>query len=671
MRRLIATVLICALALQATGAFAAPNDPDLGKLWYLDALDIRSVWEREMGTSEVVVAVIDAGIDIYHPDLRDAIWVNQREISGDGIDNDHNGYVDDIRGWDFVDDDNDPRPNYTPECFEVGGNCFLPAVSHGTFVAGVIAATANNGIGIAGIAPGVKIMPLRALDHSGSGNVLNVVRAIRYAIENGASIINLSIVGYMADEALRQAVVQAHALGVLVVAAAGNAGSDGSINLDQQKAFPICFTDYDGASLVLGVAATDERGRLAGFSNYGPSCVDVVAPGRNFYGLAVQDERIPVLSSQYTDGYSGTSVAAPVVSAVAALVKSRVRNITPSSITAIIRDTAVVPVDLRLSDFIDATPRGIIDPNAVLDLLDSSTHPLGDRLALIPLGGSDGRVLIVDDRGNTTNTFNFSSTARSGAHIATRGATVYVSGADGKNSVSTYRSLNGVYQLTGYRGVFTESTPGPLSMATGVTAQGQRLLAMSTPPGTVTTVTGFTSDWHSAFSFGPFGESYRAGVSVALGNVDGDATLEAVVGAAPGHGPQVRIVEQGMLQGQFFAFDERARHGVEVAVGNVRGDERDEIIVTTRAGVTARVRIFDATGIMLGDYTPFGATFRGGIQAVVGDFHLDDGLEIALLPLSGRAPIIIINGAGRELNRLYPMGADYAGGFRGVAAGKE
>src|SRR3989338_4690955 len=156
-----------------------------GELWYLDQISAPKAWDRETGSEQTIVAVLDAGFDLDHEDLVDQYWSNTDEIYGDGIDNDANGYEDDIQGWDFVDNDSNPSP-------EINEDFNDTVVSHGTVMSGIIGATANNGLGITGINWDISIMPLRVLGQQGAGSTANVRRAIRYAVENGADVINLS-----------------------------------------------------------------------------------------------------------------------------------------------------------------------------------------------------------------------------------------------------------------------------------------------------------------------------------------------------------------------------------------------------------------------------------------------------------------------------------------------
>ncbi len=219
-------------------------------------IDIERVWDKFSGSDSLVVAVVDAGFDFNHPDLKGKNWVNQAEAHGlPGVDDDHNGYVDDSVGWDFVENDNLPQ-----DCH-----------GHGTYVSSVIAAGFDNQEGIAGILAQGKIMPVRVLDASGHGDQSQIAQGILYAIKNGAKVINFSIGGSGDNLAMRGAFQTAQNAGVPIVVAAGNDGADISITPD----YPASYT-FDN---LLVVAAHDHAGLLCGFSNYGKTQVHLAAPG--------------------------------------------------------------------------------------------------------------------------------------------------------------------------------------------------------------------------------------------------------------------------------------------------------------------------------------------------------------------------------------------------------
>lgn len=256
--------------------------------WGVNLVNAPEAWAAGYRGSGVTVAIVDSGVDLDHPDLVDNIWVNTDEILGDGIDNDGNGFVDDRYGWDFVSGDNDPDD----------GN------GHGTHVAGIVAA-ANNGVGVIGVAFDAEIMPIRVLNNAGSGSNFGVARGIRYAVDNGADIINLSLGGGY-DASIHAAIRYAHQNDVFVVGAAGNESAG-------IPSFPARFSAAFAS--VLSVGAFDRNSRPASFSNRvgNSNAVQIDAPGVSIYSTVPADRY---------QRLSGTSMAAPYVAGVAALTLS-------------------------------------------------------------------------------------------------------------------------------------------------------------------------------------------------------------------------------------------------------------------------------------------------------------------------------------------------------------
>lgn len=240
-------------------------------------------WKMTTGSKNVVVAVIDSGIDYNHPALHKNIWHNTGEIEGNGIDDDGNGFIDDVIGWDFYHDDPWPYDDHR----------------HGTHCSGVIGGHAKN---LKGVSPNVKIMGLKFLGKSGGGSTANAIKAIDYAISNGAQIMNNSWGGGSFSRALEEVILESNKRGVLFVVAAGNSNK----NLDSVTAYPASYKIPN----VLSVAANKEDGTRASFSNYGKTTVHVSAPGYHILSS------VPQGKVQYLNG---TSMAAPFVSGIAAL----------------------------------------------------------------------------------------------------------------------------------------------------------------------------------------------------------------------------------------------------------------------------------------------------------------------------------------------------------------
>lgn len=256
-------------------------------------MDVVEAWNIQTGDPNLVIAVIDEGVQWDHPDLANNMWVNTGEVAGNGIDDDGNGFVDDVYGYDFYSDDGDPM--------DEGG--------HGTHVAGTICAEANNGIGIVGVVQQCKIMALRFLGPQG-GSTSGGIASLDYAVQMGAKISNNSWGGGGFSQALYDSIAAARDADHIFLAAAGNGGSDGIG--DNNDGLPHYPSNYNLPNVV-SVAATDNRDEIAGFSNYGSVSVDIGAPG------------VDIASTYINDGYvwnSGTSMATPNVTGVVALIRS-------------------------------------------------------------------------------------------------------------------------------------------------------------------------------------------------------------------------------------------------------------------------------------------------------------------------------------------------------------
>jgi len=305
-----------------------PNDPSFNLQWGLhntgqqvngimgtsDAdIDAPEAWDVSTGSGTVIIAVIDSGIHYTHPDLMSNMWTNVDEILGNGIDDDDNGYIDDVYGWNFYNGNNDPNDGNAP-------------LYHGTHCAGILGAVGNNSVGVCGVNWNVKIMSLRTTDASGSSYTSDDISAINYANANGASIISNSWGGYDYDQALKDAIDNSP---TVMVCAAGNDNR----NTDTTPFYPASFNSPN----IISVAATDPSDNKVSFSNYGQTSVDLAAPGVNIYSTKK--------ASDY-QFMSGTSMATPFVAGVAALIKSVNPNLTNIQIKNIILNNVDVKPSL-------------------------------------------------------------------------------------------------------------------------------------------------------------------------------------------------------------------------------------------------------------------------------------------------------------------------------------
>ncbi|MDM5314933.1 S8 family serine peptidase [Fictibacillus sp. b24] len=326
---------------------SAVTDPYYNNLWGLKntgqsilgvpgkfGIDIKAeaAWAKSKGSTSLVVGIIDTGMDINHPDLKDNVWKNPGETPNDGIDNDKNGYIDDVNGWNFFDNNNDVYYSAYED-------------DHGTHVAGTIAGRANT-TGVIGIAPNVKVMPLKFLG-PGGGYTSDAILAINYAKGKGIKITNNSWGGGSYSQALYDAIKNSNSL---FVAAAGNDG----YNSDSSPSYPAA---YDAAN-ILSVAAIDNTGNLAYFSNYGVKSVDVAAPGVSI---------LSTLPENSYDYYDGTSMAAPHVTGTAALVVST----NPSFTTAQVKDRIMGSVTKLSSLTNKVVTGGLINAGVATGAVDS------------------------------------------------------------------------------------------------------------------------------------------------------------------------------------------------------------------------------------------------------------------------------------------------------------
>jgi len=335
-------------------AAVRPDDDQYGKLYGLHNegqtggtpgadIDAERAWNLATGSADVVVAVIDSGMDLSHPDLAGNLWTNPGEIAGNGVDDDGNGFVDDVHGWDFVNGDNDPSDDR----------------GHGTHVAGIIGAVGNNSIGVTGVAWDVSLVPLKFLATNGFGSIAHAVQAIDYATFIGADVANNSWCGGDFSQTLLDAIQAADDAGVVFTAAAGNASGDN----DLDPSYP---ASYDVPNII-SVAATDHFGQLASFSNIGATSVDLAAPGMR-------------IDSTYPPGtygnLTGTSMATPYVSGTVALLRSIAPDMPPAEVRQKLLQSVIPEASLqgltvtggRLSAFLPLAEPDASPPGPVLDL---------------------------------------------------------------------------------------------------------------------------------------------------------------------------------------------------------------------------------------------------------------------------------------------------------------
>jgi subtilisin family serine protease len=375
--------------LRATGLFDAvivnqplvlsittPNDSFYTAQWALapsasETPHLPEAWDIARGDTSVVIGIIDTGVDIHHPDLASQIYHNPREIPGNGIDDDHNGFVDDVNGWDFGNNDNDPSPEAAIDTTTGFDNAI-----HGTHVAGIAAAATNNGEGVASAGWHCRIMPLKIMNSAGKMTEDKAAQAILYAADNGASVINMSFAASPdstspgSERAFFQSLINvAISANVVPVAAAGNEGvSD--------------FRYPAACDSVIAVAATNEFQTMSSYTNWG-YWVDINAPGDDIVSTLVTNYQLDPTTLFYLEfayGYdgvhpycelTGTSMASPLVAGVVGLVRARYPWMTPQEVMDHLKATGDNepydrPIGMKLNAYnaVLASPTGVTPPPA-------------------------------------------------------------------------------------------------------------------------------------------------------------------------------------------------------------------------------------------------------------------------------------------------------------------
>ncbi len=328
-----------------------PDDPLYSSQWAHNITRAESGWDIEKGNSNITIAIIDTGIDLHHEDLTQNLWVNTDEIPGNGIDDDNNGYIDDVLGWDFT---NTTNPSYCNRDCLGEDNEPQDEYGHGTHVGGIVAGVGNNGKGITGVCLNCKIMALRT---AGLDEV-SILSAIDYAVNNGAKVISMSFGSYFFSQTMKTAIDYAYSSGVVLVAAAGNGGT---------SSFILYPAGYDH---VISVTATDSLDSKASFSNYG-YWTDLAAPGVSIVSTLNDTSMIALrgLGSKLSNGYwilSGTSMATPYVSGIAGLILSKNDSLSPQEIELSLKYS----VDPTSGSYYSGWGRVNVNKSLMIDSLD-------------------------------------------------------------------------------------------------------------------------------------------------------------------------------------------------------------------------------------------------------------------------------------------------------------
>jgi subtilisin family serine protease len=648
----------------------APSDTYLGNQWYLQRIKAREAWDVNTQSPTIIIAVIDSGIQIHHPDIESNIWTNPGEIKNNNKDDDRNGLVDDINGWDFVNNFADPSPKFK-KGFTEGG------IIHGTVVAGIAGATGNNDQGIAGITWKTKIMALKALDDRGNGDTLAVIKAIDYASAKSANIINLSFVGFGYSKALQEALIRARNSGVIVIAPAGNEQSNNNgLNLNDRPLYPACYRDNSGKKIVLGVAATDGIDQKASFSGFGNRCIDIAAPGISFYTTSVyapDESEAGKFFNQYYDGYwSGTSMAVPLISGTLALIQGTNPGLSRDEAINILLKSADNLNNLN-PGYVNQLGSGRVNVYAAVAAASQQLKNRTSYFAFAPARSGEPKIKITTNTGYEEREFlAYNKTFHGGLNLASgdlnRDGTDEIVAAPAKDLESDIRIFNSEGRMINHFLAYPKSYRGGVNLSVAdLNGDGQQEI-ITAPAGVYNPeIKIFSKEGRLLRSFLAYPATFKGGVNITIADVRDDGYREIITAPGKGGIPQIKIFSrEGKLLNSFLAGTKKDTYGYRVAAGDLDGNPRRrqaEIIVSRMSGAPI-VSFYDFRGAKRGSITPFAAPFSGDVRISTADLNRDGFTDIITVPGSAGGPHLrIYNYQGFFINSFYAYPLDYNAGL--------
>ncbi len=625
-----------------------PNDPH-AEQWAFKDIGAYRAWDINTGSRSVVVAVIDNGFDSNHPDLKDNVWKNPREIVNNNIDDDNNGYIDDITGWNFVPFDKNGDGKIKGD-EKKGNNNPVPNVSglsktqkekgffnHATLVAGLIGAVGNNKKDMAGLNWKVSLMNLKVLDNTGTGDYTPLSQALRYAVDNGADIINISAVGTNSSD-LDKTIDYASSKGVVIVAAAGNNAGD----LNDSPLYPACSDA--GVKLekqkILGVSAINEAHRLAEFSSFGSDCVDITAPGVHV-GSLLRYEPSEGLKKEWSDGWNGTSFATPLVSGAAALVKAIQPGWkAPQIYQALLKNTHKTPPKNE-SEYQNYFGYGLLQ-------VDKAVQYAVDRLPVAQVLKSLG---LFDASTGFLETLSLDKQISSSTQAFLRKTTLLKAFKNsGETEYLTMRLFQGNNQMTVYsqnwQKLFRWNMP---SDVTGKIFVGKFL---NDGDAQVVVVPAIDSDSVVVFSLDgkklATHQIHVHGKNIIAAHLLSGQQL-AVVSKENGK-TFLQIFDSAFMQKQDLALPSVGSIS-QIANGDSDGDKKQEYIVLSQKGVNATVSIIDEKGKLVRQFPVSNTAVASDIQLVVGDFTGDKKDDILTIEKNATS-IVVWKNTGEIIDRI-------------------
>lgn len=613
--RAFLTVVSCALLPSLVFA-QTPNDPRYDEQWYLDAIHAPAAWDSTTGSSSIIVAVLDTGLDLRHEDIKENLWANTKEIAGNGKDDDANGFVDDVYGWDFIDDDNDPSPSPVSDSS-------AEAISHGTLIAGEIGAIGNNDLGVVGVNWSVKIMPVRMLDDQGGGTEFDAANAIRYAVRNGAKVINLSFAGNEASAALQNAVKDAYAKNVVVVAAMGNDARD----TDANPVYPACLRTTDD-DWVIGVTAITDLNQGASFTNYGTICADVAAPGTNIYGLSYYN-----VSEGYPDSYqgswSGTSMASPLVAGAAALLFSKYPTLSAGDVRNILK-LSVDPVNIAgfFSGELGAgrlnIERALAMAASYAPAVEPSSEPSVEAPAVEPETKTEAPT-------GSDNILKYSyAVFGAPAGVAPDVNVRYADGSEYARFAAYSSNFHGGVRVA----TINNDHDGIPEIVTGAGESGGPHVRV------------FKAFGALAHEFFAYDKESSHGVSIAIGDINGDGEEDIVTAVGAGVSQDVVAwTESGEELSRFPASIFPASSALSVSTADIDDDIADEITIAGIIDGVVHVAVYDNDGRYLVDFVPFPSAKSVSVSAGDRDGDFIDDIFVSNMSSGNSVNVVTKIGA--------------------------